>query len=123
MKIALWVVQILLAIAFLAAAALKLFGFQAMAAHTPGIGQLHALFVFIAICEIAGAIGLILPAATRIMPILTPWAAAGLATIAFIAGGFHIARGEIGEVPGALVLVCLALFIVWGRGIKKIGMI
>lgn len=121
MKVGLWIAQGLLALAFLGAAALKLFAFDMMAAKMPGTAQLHGLFVFIAICEIAGAIGLITPLLTGIMPILTAWAAAGLATIALLAGGFHIMRGETGELPAVFVLFALAAFVAWGRGWKKIG--
>ena len=122
MRVALWTVQVLLALAFLSAAALKLFAFDMMAAKSPGTAELHGMFTFIAVCEIAGAIGLIAPLLTRIMPILTAWAAAGLATIAFLAGSFHLQRGEYGEIPAAVVLFLLASFVVWGRGFRKIGL-
>ena len=121
MKIGLLAVQMLLAVAFLAAAGLKLFAFDMMAAKSPGTAQLHGLFIFIALCEIAGAIGLIAPLLTRIYPILTAWAAAGLSTIAALAALFHLSRGEYGEIPPAIVLFLLAAFVVWGRGSKRIG--
>jgi putative oxidoreductase len=70
---------------------------------------------FIGTMEILGAIGLILPALTRIMPILTPLAAAGLAIIQVLAMGVHISRGEVGVLPVNLVLLALALFVLWGR--------
>ena len=122
MKLALWIVQVALALAFLSAAALKLFAFDMMAAKNPGTAGLHGLFTFIAVCEIAGAVGLIAPLLTGIMPILTAWAAAGLATIAFLAGLFHLQRNEFGEIPAAVVLFLLAMFVVWGRGFRKVGL-
>jgi putative oxidoreductase len=118
MNIALWIVQGLLACVFLFAAGLKLFAFDMMAARSPGTENLRGLFVCIALCEIAGAVGLILPRLTGILPVLTPWAATGLATIALLAGGFHIMRGEYGELPGAAVLFLLSTFVVWGRGLR-----
>ena len=122
MKIALWIAQVLLALVFLAAAALKLFSFDMIAAKSPGTAGLHPLFIFIALCEIAGAVGLIAPLLTRIMPILTAWAAVGLATIAVLAGCFHVSRGEMGELPPCFVLFALAAFVAWGRGLKRIGL-
>ncbi len=119
MKITLWIAQILLAVIFLFSAALKLFTFDSMAAKVPNIGNLHGLFIFISVWEVAGAIGLILPALTGIYPILTAWAAAGLATIALIAGAFHVMRGEAGELPAVGVMVLLAAFVIWGRGFRK----
>ena len=111
----LWIVQSLLAFAFLFAAGLKLFAFDMMAARAPGTANLHGLFIFIACCEVAGAAGLILPGLTGIRPGLTPLAAAGLATIALLAGLFHLSRHEYGEIPPAVVLMLLASFVVWGR--------
>ena len=119
MNKALWTIQILLACIFLLAGGLKLFAFNMMASKTPGVEDLQWLFIFIGCCEIAGAIGLILPRLTGIMPILTPWAAAGLGTIALLAALFRIQRAEYGDVPGVLVLMLLAAFVVWGRGFRK----
>jgi putative oxidoreductase len=120
MNIALWIVQALLVCAFTFAAGLKLFAFDMMAAQAPGIAGLHGLFIFIAMCELAGSAGLVLPMLTRIYPVLTAWAAAGLAAIAFLAGIFHLYRGEYSELPGAIGLGLLALFVVWGRGFRAV---
>ncbi len=116
MNVVLWVVQGLLACNFLFAAGLKLFAFHMMAARSPGTEGLHELFIFIALCEVAGAAGLILPRLTGTMPVLTPWAAAGLATIVLLACGFHLGRGEYGEMIPAVVMFLLCGFVVWGRG-------
>src|SRR5438876_4642288 len=80
MNIALWVVQALLALAFLGAGIMKvtqpidkLKANMSWVTHaTPGIVRL------VGILEILGAIGLILPALTHILPILTTFAAVGL---------------------------------------------
>jgi putative oxidoreductase len=117
MKIAL--AQILLAFAFLASGCMKLFAFDKMAAMMPGIADLHGLFAFIGLCEIAGAIGLVAPILMKIYPVLTAWAAAGLATIMFLAAGFHLYRGEASHLPPVVILFLLAAFVVWGRGFRK----
>ncbi len=116
LNIVLWIVQIALAGFFLLAAWMKLFAFGAMSAKLPGIAGLHNRFVVIAICEIAGAIGLILPRPIGILPVLTRWAAVGLATVVFLAGLFHAHRGEYGELPLVAVLFVLSVFVIWGRG-------
>jgi uncharacterized membrane protein YphA (DoxX/SURF4 family) len=77
-----------------------------------------ALIRFIGIAEIAGAIGLILPAAMRIRPALTPLAAIGLAVIMLLAGAFHLSRGELSSLPVVFALGGLALFVAWGRSRK-----
>ncbi len=116
MNIALWVVQGLLALNFLFAAGLKLFAFNMMAAKSPGTEGLHGLFIFIALCEVAGAVGLIVPRVMGILPVLTPWAAGGLATISLLACGFHLGRNEFSEMIPAAVFTVLCAFVVWGRG-------
>ena len=74
-----------------------------------------ALVRFIGASELAGAIGLLLPAATRIKPVLTPLAALGLVTVMVLAAGFHVTRGEFSVLPVNAVLGGLAAFVAWGR--------
>lgn len=70
---------------------------------------------FIGTMEILGAIGIILPAATRILPGLTPLAAVGFSVIQILAFGLHTMRGEYSVLPVNIVLLALSLFVVWGR--------
>jgi uncharacterized membrane protein YphA (DoxX/SURF4 family) len=70
----------------------------------------------IGICELLGAIGMLLPAATRIRPEVTPAAATGLTTLMALAITFHLYRGDAGVrfiIPSALGLV--AAFVAWAR--------
>ena len=69
-----------------------------------------ALVRFIGFAELAAALGLVLPAATRILPWLTPVAAVGLALIMLLAIPFHIARGEANVIGLHIVVSALALF-------------
>lgn len=118
MKIALWIVQVLLALAFAGAAYQHSFG-AAQAQLQPGMQWIAAapppLLIFIAICEFLGALGLILPAATKIQPRLTPLAAALLAVIMLLAAGFHLTRGEYPNIVFNLILGALAVFVAYGR--------
>jgi uncharacterized membrane protein YphA (DoxX/SURF4 family) len=118
MHILLWVAQILLACAFAMAGVMK--STQPVDALVQGgiawAGQMPLAMVrFIGVSELLGAIGLILPAATKIKPFLTPLAALGLLTIMILAMGFHLSRGEIQATPINIVLGGLAAFIAWGR--------
>jgi hypothetical protein len=74
-----------------------------------------ALVRFIGTAELAGALGLILPAATRILPRLTPTAAVGLVVLQILAMLFHLSRGEAFVLPINFVLAALAVFVAWGR--------
>ena len=70
---------------------------------------------FIGAAEALGAIGLILPMLTGILPGLTVAAAIGLALVMALATAFHLSRGESSRVPGNAVLLLLALSVVIGR--------
>jgi putative oxidoreductase len=118
MKIALWIVQALLAVAFLASGAMKLFAFDQLAASAPALANQHGLVIFIGIAELAGAIGLILPRLTGMLPVLTTWAAVGLATIMVLATGLHLMQHEYSHVVVTVALLALAAFVVYGRGFQ-----
>ena len=116
LNLALWVVQALLAAAFGMAGVMKLTTpLDELAHKLPWVTQVGQLTRFIGASELAGALGLILPAATRIQPMLTPLAAAGLVVIMALAAPFHLSRGEAGALPINLVLGGLAAFVAWGR--------
>jgi uncharacterized membrane protein YphA (DoxX/SURF4 family) len=117
MNIALWIVQILLALAFAMAGIMKV---------TQPIDRLETRMGWvkdvgprgvrlIGSLEILGAIGLILPAVTGILPWLTPVAAVGLALTMVGAMITHGRRGEYSNIGANVVLLILALFVVYGR--------
>lgn len=117
-NIALWLAQIALLIVYLMAGGMKLTQpMEALAAS--GMNFVLALptpFVrFVGLMEVLGAIGVVAPAATRILPILTPWATAGLSFVQVSAMILHISRGETFMLPVNLVLLALSLFVLWGR--------
>lgn len=117
LHIGLWVVQALLGAAFLMAGLTKATQPMAtLAAQMPWttvVGE--GMTRFIGISEFLGALGLILPALTRIKPKLTALAGAGLATVMVLAMGFHVSRGEMMALPINAVLAALAAFVAWGR--------
>lgn len=116
--IGLWAAQILLAFAFGAAGIMKtltpvadLGTMMNWVTVTP-----EWLVRFIGVVEFLGAVGVILPALTRILPWLTPLAALGFAVIQVLAIGTHASLGETAmTLPMNLVLLALSLFVVWGR--------
>jgi putative oxidoreductase len=113
----LWAAQLVLAVMFSLASFPKLTLPPAeLAVQFPYTVDLPlALVRFIGVAELAAVLGLILPAATRIRPGLTPMAAVGLTTIMVLASAFHISRGEWSALPVTLPLGLLALLVVWGR--------
>lgn len=115
--VGLWVAQIMLAVVFGMAGFAKLTTpIPILAEELVWPGEFPAAMVrFIGAAELLGAIGVILPAATRIKPMLTPLAAAGLGLVMILAGLFHIVRGEFPAIPLNLFLLALAGFVAWGR--------
>jgi len=116
-NVLLWTAQIGLAGLFLMGGWMKL---TAPIAMTPmaGSGLPDLLIRFIGLSEVAGAIGLLLPAALRIKPQLTVLAALGFALIMVLAIGFHLARGEGAGIGMNILFGGVALFIAWGRSRK-----
>lgn len=113
----LWLVQAILAAVFALAGYTHAISPIAVAiARAPWVAGLPlALVRFIGVAEMAGAFGLILPAAMRVEPRLTVLAATGLATVMALAVPFHMMRGEVTEIAINLVLGALAGFVAWGR--------
>ena len=117
MNIVLWVVQILLALAFALAGFTKTTQpIEKLSARMgwvkdtpPGIVRL------IGVLEILAAIGLILPAVTGIWPWLTPVAATGLVLTMVGAMITHGRRGEFSGLGVNIVLLALAAFVFIGR--------
>lgn len=120
LRISLWAAQIVLAFLFIAAGYVKLTTpIPQLAAMMPWAGQYSETFVrSIALVDLAGGIGILLPALTRILPRLTVLAALGCAVLQVIALLFHLSRGEAAVTPLNVVLLALALFVLWGRNNK-----
>jgi len=118
MNIALWIAAGVLAVAFLAAGSIKLSQpreklKERMAwvedfsdAQVRTIGGL----------EVLGALGVVVPGILKIVPILVPLAATGLAITMIGAIITHARRGEVKDsLVANLVLLALAVFVAWGR--------
>ena len=111
--ILLWGVQGLLAALFLFAGGMKL----VMSAETlRAMGPLPPLFLkFIGVCEVLGAIGLILPELLHIRPGLTPLAAAGLLIIMIGATVVTLMTGPIGPAVVPFIVGLLLALVINGR--------
>ncbi len=117
MNIALWIVQILLALAFVMAGTMKATQpAEKLAGRMKWVNALRPQIVqLIGILEVLGAIGLILPVVTGIWPWLTPVAAIGLVLTMIGAMILHTSRGEFPNLSTNLVLLLLAAFVAVGR--------
>ncbi len=117
-NIALWIAAGLLAVAYLGAGLLKSTqSREKLRTNMPWVDDFSAGTVrFIGTTQLLGAVGLILPWATGIAPVLTPVAATGLVVTQVLAIGVHVRRGETGSRLGVnVLLLLLALFVAVGR--------
>ena len=116
MNIALWILQVLLALAFLMAGTMKVFQYEKAKARMPWVsGMPKGVVILAGGSEILGAIGLILPALTGVLPWLSPVAAIGLVTVQVLASGLHASRHEYRAIIANVVLLALAAVIAYGR--------
>jgi uncharacterized membrane protein YphA (DoxX/SURF4 family) len=114
MNMVLWVLQALLAVAFLA------HGWLFMSPPAELVDQINASLprwfqLFIGVAEVLAAVGLILPGLTRILPWLVICAAVGIMIVTASATVFHVARGELGSAATTLVLFGIAAFVAYMR--------
>ena len=122
MNIVLWILQVLLAVMFLMAGAMK--STQSKAAIKERGGERmnwvdsvsDSNLKLIGILEIMAGIGLILPQLTGILPWLTPLAAVGLVLTMIGAMILHVQRGD-GPQPLVtnVIILLLAAFVAYGR--------
>jgi uncharacterized membrane protein YphA (DoxX/SURF4 family) len=117
----LWILQGFLALAFLGAGVGHIRNYDRMATQ-PRMSWVTVVgrdrLRIIGVLEVLGAIGVVLPAATGVLPWLAPVAAGCLALLMAFAVALHLRRS--GEVPNAvfnLVLGVLALTVAVGRSV------
>jgi putative oxidoreductase len=114
MNIVLWLLQVLLALAFLAHGWLFLFPpaaiVEQMNASLPRWFQL-----FLGVAEVMAAVGLTLPGLTRIQPWLVPAAAVGIMIVLACATAFHASRGEVSSAIATAALLAVATFVAYMR--------
>jgi uncharacterized membrane protein YphA (DoxX/SURF4 family) len=114
MNIVLWIVQVLLAVAFFA------HGWLFLSPPAEMVEQMNASLprwfqLFLGVAEVLAAVGLILPGLTRIMPWLVTWAAGGIMIVTVSATACHLVRGEMSSAAITLLLLVMAAFVAYMR--------
>jgi len=114
MNIGLWVLQVLLAVVFLAHGWLFLMPPADIAAQmNESLPRWFQLFLGVA--EVLAAVGLILPGLTRILPWLVVWAAGGIMVVLVSATVWHVVRDEMSSAAITVLLLVMATFVAYMR--------
>lgn len=119
MNIALWVAQVLLAGMYGMAGGMKTFqpeGVRKNPQMTWAHDKQDGYIRFVGVSELLGALGVMLPVLTGILPWLTPLAAVGLSIIQTLAiFSVHLPKREFQVIPVNIVLLTLSVFVAYGR--------
>lgn len=117
MNIVLWIVAAVLAVVFVTAGLVKVSRpRRALAGQMAWVQDFSdAQVKGIGVLELAGAIGLIVPALVGVATVLTPLAAAGLVLLMSGAALTHARRREPQMIVLNGVLLTLAAFVAWAR--------
>jgi putative oxidoreductase len=116
LNITLWISQSLIALTLIWAAYAKLLQpIEETAKMLPWAAENPGLLKFTGCIDLLGGLGIILPAAFRIQPKLTIFAAYGTIVLMIAASAFHISRGEASLIGMNIFFLILAAFVAWGR--------
>lgn len=114
----LWILAVVLAVAFVASGTLKLaVQREDLIDRTPYVEDFpHWMIQGIGVLEILGAVGLLLPGILGIATILVPLAAAGLAITMVFAALVHVRRGDpTANTLPSMALAVLSVAVAWLR--------
>lgn len=115
-NIILWLLQWVFGLAFIAFGVLHFVVPEGLPALLDWMYDLDETLHYVTgVAEILGGLGLILPGLTGVLPILTPWAAIGLALVMVGAIIFHATRGEVANIALNVFDAGIMVYIVHGR--------
>ena len=117
MTVVLWILQILLALVFLASGVFKLVRSKEQLLETaPALAPYRPITIkAVAGAEVLGAIGVVAPMLLGIAPELVPWAALGLGCVALGAAVAHAEQRDYKTLPVHAVLLVMAVAVMVGR--------
>ena len=117
MNVLLWILQVGLALLYLAGGSYKTFKFDELASHMRALSR--GGWRVLGVLEMVGAVLLVVPAATMWMPVLTPLAAAALALetlgLAAVYARYSLKLAATNPLVWAVAMGLLAAFVAYGR--------
>jgi hypothetical protein len=116
MNIVLWVVQVALALLCISGGAFQIFKLEEL---KKGVAAMRALprgvWFFLGAVGCLAGVGLILPGATKLMPGLTPIAAAAVVAQSGLISALYLRHRDRSPLPYSVAMVMMAAFICYGR--------
>jgi uncharacterized membrane protein YphA (DoxX/SURF4 family) len=120
MNILLWVLQVASAFFCIAGGTYKITHFDQLQPMNASMRALpQAFWSCVGALETLAGLGLILPAATKMLPILTPTAAACIAVESVVLAGIYLYYRDYAPLPYVAVGGIIAAFIAYGRFVLK----
>jgi hypothetical protein len=119
MHVTLWIVAGLLATVFAVGGIAKLVIPKEKVVGAPGGGWVAdfrpGALKALGVVDLLAAVGLVLPAALDVVPVLVPLAATGVVSLMVGAVVVRLRHGGTGAIPVDLTYLALAAFVAWGR--------
>jgi DoxX-like protein len=119
MNVLLWALQVALALLSLAGGVYKVFQYDDIAKVPAGAALSRGGWGAVGVFEILCAVLLVVPAATKWMPALTPLAAAALAleslALALLYAQYSLAIAATNPLVYVVVMALMAAFVAYGR--------
>jgi uncharacterized membrane protein YphA (DoxX/SURF4 family) len=116
MNILLWVLQIALAWLCIAGGAFQIFKLEDLQQTVASMRALpHALWAFLGAFGCVAGVFLIVPGAIKVLPVLTPIAAAAVAAESLLITAFYLYYGDRSPMVFSMAMVVMAAFISYGR--------
>jgi len=116
MNIFLWVLQIVLALLCISGGAFQIFKIEELQKDVAAMRALpRGLWAFLGAFGCLAGLGLILPAATQVLPVLTPIAAAAVAAQSLLITAFYIRYRDSAPMPYSVAMALMGAFIAYGR--------
>jgi hypothetical protein len=116
MRIFLWILQIALAFLCVGGGSFQMFKIDELQTTVTAMRELpYGLWAFMGAFECLAGLCLILPGAFRVLPRLTPIAAAALAVQSLLLSAFYLYYRDFSPLPFSLVMAAMAAFVAYGR--------
>lgn len=116
MNILLWVLQVALAWLCIAGGIFQIFKFEQLQKGVASMRALpRSLWAFLGAFGCLAGLGLIVPGATNVLPVLTPIAAVAVAAQSVLISALYLSYRDFSPLPYSVAMAIMGVFIAYGR--------